>query len=305
VTRIVFFGSGGEGSMVPLETIFRSHQVIALVRPFRSRSWWRRIASSIKSRTGIGTLATMAKWARIHDVPMLDATSGCDSELADRLKRLAPEVICVSAFPWLLGNEILQRAGRGAFNVHSSLLPRHRGPNPLLWVYYHSDRQTGVSVHGMNQRADAGPIFAQATFPLPRGFPIDRLYAKKAVLGGELLLQVLNQLESGRVEPTAQEERLATEAPRVAHGTRMVNYSAWDVERIWHFLSGLCPRRLEPLSDHQGREVRYKAVLGYTEGDCGKSPGLVESVPFGWNLYCRGGSVQLASVRQPQSMIEL
>jgi len=116
--RIVFFGGGGEGSMFPLETVSRSHQVIALVRPFRSRSWWRRIDSSIRSRTGMGTQATMAKWARMHDVPLLDATSGCDSELA-----LAPEVICVSAFPGLLGSEILQLASRGAFNVHSSLLP--------------------------------------------------------------------------------------------------------------------------------------------------------------------------------------
>src|ERR1700675_2925003 len=84
VLRIVFFGSGGEGSMVPLETISRSHQVIALVQPFRSRSWLRRIASSIKSRAGIGTQAAMAKWARIHDVPLLHTPSRCDSELAGR-----------------------------------------------------------------------------------------------------------------------------------------------------------------------------------------------------------------------------
>src|SRR2546430_5908768 len=66
VLRIIFFGSGGEGSMVPLETISRSHQVIALVRPFRSRSWWRRMASSIKSRTGIGMQAAMAKRSEEH-----------------------------------------------------------------------------------------------------------------------------------------------------------------------------------------------------------------------------------------------
>ena len=304
VLRIVFFGSGGQGSMVPLETISRSHQVIALVRPSRSRSWWRRIASSIKSRAGIGTQAAMAKWARIHDVPLLDTPSGCDSELAGRLKRLAPEVICVSAFPWLLGGEILQLAGRAALNVHSSLLPRHRGPNPLFWIYYHSDQRTGVTVHGMNQRADAGPIFAQEAFELPRGFPVDGLYARKASLGGELLLRVLHQLESGEAEPTGQDEKLATQAPRVARGTRMVDCSRWNAERVWHFLSGLCSRRREPLWDQRGREVRYKAVLGYTLDDCRKSPGLVESASFGWNLYCRGGSVQLASVRQPHPMTE-
>jgi methionyl-tRNA formyltransferase len=302
--RIVFFGSGGEGSMVPLETVSCSHQVIALVRPSRAGSWLRRTARFILSRTGIGARAVMAKWARIHDVPLLDATSGCDPELTNRLKRLAPDVICVSAFPWLLGGEILQMAGRAALNVHSSLLPRHRGPNPLLWIYYHSDRQTGVTVHGMDQRADAGAIFAQAAFDLPRGYPVDRLYARKALLGGELLLRVLDQLETGEAKPTTQEERLSTYAPRVAHGKRLVNFSEWDAERVWHFLSGLCPRRREPLWDGHQRKVRYKAVLGYSEENCGKAAGLVESATFGWNLYCRGGSVQLGDFRQRQSTAE-
>jgi methionyl-tRNA formyltransferase len=300
VLRIAFFGSGGEGSMVPLEIVSRSHQVIAVVKPSQAQSWLRRTARSIVSRTGIVRRAAMARWARIHNVPLLEATSGRDAELANRLKRLAPDVICVSTFPWLLGSEILETAGRAALNVHSSLLPRHRGPNPLLWIYYHSDRQTGVTVHEMNQRADAGAIYAQEAFDLPRGFPVDRLYAQKAILGGELLLRVLNQLESKEAMPTLQEEGLSTYAPRVAHGTGLVNFSEWDVERVWHFLSGLCRRRREPLWDRHQREVRYKVVLGYTEGDCGKAAGQVESTSFGWNLHCRGGSVQLGKVRKLQ-----
>lgn len=303
--KIVFFGSGGEGSLVPLEKVSRSHKIIGVVRPALEQSWFRRTARSILSQIGIGMQAALIRWTSSHDVPMLNATSGSDSKLANQLQRLAPDVICVSAFPWLLGREILHTAGRMALNVHASLLPRHRGANPLLWIYYHSDRQTGVTVHEMNEKADAGNIFAQEAFDLPRGFPVDHLYAQKAQLGGDLLLRVLHQLESGEAKPTAQEENLATYAPRVPHGTKLVNFSEWDAERVWHFLAGLCPRRREPLWDVSNREVRYKTVLGFSEHDCGRAAGLVESASFGWNLYCRDGSVQLGNSRPTPSMTNL
>lgn len=299
--RIVFFGSGGDGSMVPLEAVSRAHRVIALVKPSQPQSWLRRTARSILWRTGMGTSAAVARWARAHDVPLLDATSGRDAGVANELKQLRPDVICVSAFPWLLDREILQAAGQAALNVHSSLLPHHRGPNPLLWVYYHNDRRTGVTVHGMNERADAGAIFAQEGFDLPRGYPVDLLYARKASLGGELLLRVLAQLESGEASFTPQEETLASYAPRVPRGTKLVNFSEWDAERVWHFLRGLRPRRLEPLCDGSGRPVRYKSVLGYTERDGGQAAGFVETTSFGWNVYCRGGSVQLGKLARTPS----
>jgi methionyl-tRNA formyltransferase len=235
----------------------------------------------------------MHKWARLHEVPLLDAVSGHDPILAARLRKLSPEVICVSAFPWLLGDEILHTATRLAVNVHSSLLPRHRGPNPLLWIYYHDDQRTGVTVHRMNLRADAGEILAQHAFDLQRGFPVDRLYSQKAELGGKLLVSVLGDLEAGDLKPTTQDERLATYAPRLAHGVGLVNFNEWEVERVWHFLAGLCSRRHEPLQDTHRKEVRYRSVLGYTLGDCARDIGLVTPTSHGWNLYCRGGSVQL------------
>ena len=212
VLTVAFFGSGGAGSLKPLEAVSRCHRVIAVVRPARAPSRLGRALRSVRSRFGMGERAVLSKWARTHDVPLLDATSGCDHDLAARLKELAPEVICVSAFPWLLGNGILETARRAALNVHPSLLPRHRGPNPLFWVYYHSDRRTGVTVHRMNESADAGDILGQHAFDLPRGFAIDRLYAKKAVLGAELLVQVLSELETGHSKPVAQDEHFSTSA---------------------------------------------------------------------------------------------
>jgi methionyl-tRNA formyltransferase len=290
---VVFFGSGGQGSMVPLEAVSRRHRVVAVVRPGKARSGLGRVLRSLLSRTGLSERATMFRWARTHDVPLLDAASGRDPRLVEGLRKLGPDVICVSAFPWLLGAEVLGTARHCSLNVHSSLLPRHRGPNPLLWIYHQNDLRTGVTVHHMNQRADAGDILAQEAFDLPRGFPIDRLYLRKANLGAELLVQVLDNLETGCLKPIPQNERFSTSAPRVARGVAMVDFQEWEVERVWHFLAGVCSRRQEPLRDARQKEIRYRSVLGYTMGDCLGEAGQVRSAPSGWNLYCRGGSVQL------------
>jgi len=297
VATVAFFVSGGDGSMIPLEAVAKCHQVIAVVRPARSPSWFRRAVRSALSRCGIGAQRGMSAWAKLHDVPLIDAVSGCDPDVISRLSNLAPDVICVSAFPWLLGNGILRTARQDGLNVHPSLLPRHRGPNPLFWLYYHSDCRTGVTIHRMNERADAGDILAQQSFDLPRGFAIDRLYAKNAVLGAQLLVQVLGELEAGDAKGAAQDEYSATGAPQIARGTPMVNFAEWDVERVWHFLSGLCPRRREPLWDAGRRKVRYESVLGFTPGDCRCAAGTTHRASFGWNLYCHGGSIQLADAR--------
>jgi methionyl-tRNA formyltransferase len=220
----------------------------------------------------------MSKWANQRDVPLIDATSGSDPALASRLKELTPDVICVSAFPWLLGSNVLDTARRAALNLHPSLLPRHRGPNPYFWVYYHSDRRTGVTVHRMNEFADAGDILGQYAFDLPRGFSIDCLYAETAVVGAELLVEVIRELEAGDIKPVVQDEHSSTRAPRVARETAMVNFREWDVERVWHYLSGLCSRRREPLRDTDHREVCYASVLGYTQGDCRRAAGDVQRV---------------------------
>lgn len=278
--------------MFPLEAVAERYQVVAVVRPKRSGFWWGRSIQSFFSSSP-GSRVDLSSWARERRVPLLSAATGRDPEVAARLNRLAPDVICVSAFPWILGQEILGTARRASLNIHPSLLPRHRGPVPLFWIYFHDDRETGVTVHQMNERADAGDILAQQKSDLPRGFSVVRLHALNAVRGAELLVGVLEKLEAGGINPIKQDERLATRAPRVSPKRGMVNFQEWQVERVWHFLSGLCPQFREPLLDTNQRAVCYESVLGYRTDDCPEPPGVVRRSSHGWNLYCRGGSVQL------------
>lgn len=271
--RIVLFGMGGWLSAASLKALAAEHEVIAVVRAMRS-SWAKQLAGRVARRLGLRAedpVDTAARAARVAQWPV---ASMRDPRLAARIAAAKPDLICVSQFPWRVPEPVLAAAGLGGINLHPSLLPRHRGPLPHFWVYHANDREAGVTVHHMTTEFDNGDVIGQRSFPLARGFPVDELNATNARLGSALLCETVRDLARGTTTRQAQDATRATRAPMVKRGSRMVDFEAWDVERVWHFLAGLWPRFVEPLTDTEGRAMAYGGVLGYeTRGAAAASGG--------------------------------
>ena len=176
--------------------------------------------------------------------------------------------------------------------MHPSLLPRHRGPLPLFWTYYHDDRLTGLTVHYATNRFDAGAILAQDLFALARGYSFECLNHDLAARSGTLVIRAISELQSGGVIGVPQIEAEATRAPLIKPGTAMVRFDEWDVERVWHFLAGLAPRFREPLRDNTGLVVPYSSVPVFERGQSGKVGSVSRHLDH-WKLNCRDGTVTL------------
>ncbi len=103
----------------------------------------------------------------------------------------------------ILGPAVLAVPGRGGINVHPSLLPRHRGPIPAFHGL--AEGATGVSVHALVPRIDAGGIWAQREVPLPAGS--SALAAARALhlAALPLLDEVLERIEAGEDAPPPPE----------------------------------------------------------------------------------------------------
>lgn len=277
-----------------LRLLVQDHEVRAVVRPAGTlRSALRPIAV----RLGLRSADPLQRATQELRLPRLSCRRGKDAELADSLRRLDLDLIVIASFPFLLSPEIYNAARLGAVNLHTSLLPRHRGPLPMFWVYHEDDRETGVTLHRVTQQADSGDILAQLRFDLPRGYPIQQLYDRSSAEGARLLGELLPRLESGVAAGTPQDARGATRAPRLKPGVPMVDFQNWPVERVWHFLKGMYPQYSEPLSDSGGRPVPYSGVQGFAEEQHEQAPGTVQPGAGGWRLFCRGGIVTLDANR--------
>ena len=114
-----------------------------------------------------------------------------------------PDVILSFHFDQIFTLETLALAPMGGVNIHPSLLPRHRGPIPAFWALQEAPGATGISIHRIAARIDAGEVLAQRAHALPPGVSAStaaRLLHEAAL---PMIVDVLRALAEGKVEGTA------------------------------------------------------------------------------------------------------
>jgi methionyl-tRNA formyltransferase len=114
------------------------------------------------------------------------------------LRRRRPDLLVFVAGNQVYRRALIELAPRGCINVHSALLPRHRGLMPTFWALRHGDSETGVSVHFVDEDIDTGPILLQRRIPI-RERCLDALLRETKQLGAEAVVAALAQVRDGEV----------------------------------------------------------------------------------------------------------
>ena len=128
----------------------------------------------------------------------------------ERIKALRPEVIFSFYYRRLLGEPLLNLAPLGAYNLHGSLLPRYRGRCPINWVMINGETETGLTLHFMTRKLDAGDIVGQARVTIDPSDTARTLNEKLTAAVPGLLAPLLPLIAQGRPPRTPQDETLAT-----------------------------------------------------------------------------------------------
>lgn len=166
-----------------------------------------------------------------------------DYSLECWLKELSPDLIVVQSMSRLLKNEIINIPILGVINVHRSILPDYRGPNPLFWQYYDYVDYTGVTIHFIDKGEDTGDIILQKKIPFLKGVKSNKINdILLSDIAPKLLIEAISKIKSGTVERISQ-KRLKSPTKRARnlleseHRT-VINWCEWPVERVWHVLRG-------------------------------------------------------------------
>lgn len=149
--------------------------------------------------------------ARAHGIPVFQPERLHAGATLEMLAALGADLFVTAAFGRLLRPSLLAIPPRGCWNVHTSLLPRHRGAAPAVSAILAGDAWTGVTIFQLDPGMDTGPLLAQRMTPIGPDESAGDLTARLAELGGVALVETLDEEEvDGPLPRRPQCEELAT-----------------------------------------------------------------------------------------------
>lgn len=194
----------------------------------------------------------------------------------ERIAKLNPDYLFSFYYRNLLAEPLLAVARKGAFNLHGSLLPTYRGRAPANWVLVNGEKETGVTLHRMVKRADAGAIVAQQRVAIERSDTALTLHGKLREAASSLLRDTLPQLIQGKINETAQDESKATVFGRrtAADGKLLWDKPAETLFNLVRAVTQPYPGAFCAVGEH--KLIVWSAEV--VKGNEGQAPGRVISI---------------------------
>jgi methionyl-tRNA formyltransferase len=148
--------------------------------------------------------------AEQHGLPVFIQERFDTGDWLERLRAWAPDFLFSIYYRRMLPTAVLDTARRGAFNLHGSLLPKYRGRCPVNWVLINDERETGVTLHHMVAKADAGDIVAQRRVAITDDDTAYTLYGKQTAAAIDLMRETYPRLCAGTAARIPQDVAQAT-----------------------------------------------------------------------------------------------
>jgi methionyl-tRNA formyltransferase len=213
--RIVFIGTGEIGVPTLKALLDSEHEVVGVVtQPDKPIGRDQQIAPTPIKNAIAETAIPILQPARIKDQTSIG-----------EIRALEPDVIVVMAYGQILPRDVIEIPREACLNLHASLLPRWRGAAPIQAAIAAGDRKTGITVMHMDEGLDTGDILLKREINVLPGDTGGSLHDRLAQIAPKALLESLELLARGNAPRIAQENALASYAPKLKREHGQIDWS--------------------------------------------------------------------------------
>lgn len=285
--RVVFMATGGI-ALPTLSWLLEEREAVRLVGVFTQ-------PDKPVGRHQVLTPPEVKLVAQAAGIPVFQPESFRQDPAAVTLLRdLRPDLVVVMAYGQILPRAVIDLPTRACWNLHASLLPRHRGASPVQAAIREGDEESGVSLMKVVPKLDAGPVVLREAFPLAPDETGGSLHDRLAEAAPRALARGLALLAEGEVVAEPQDESLATYSGKLGreHGRIDWSQSAEELERLVRAYDPWPGTGTEALVAGEARRVKLFPPCEVLAGECG-DPGSVRPEGGALSIACGEGALRL------------
>lgn len=252
--RIVFMGTPDFAVATLKALVSQGYNVVGVVTaPDRPAGRGRKLQES-----------AVKKYAVEQHLQILQPTNLKDTGFLEELKSLEANLHIVVAFR-MLPKLVWSMPKHGTFNLHASLLPNYRGAAPINWALINGETETGVSTFFIDDKIDTGEIILQEKTDIAENDTAGTLHDKLMLLGADLVLKTVAQIENGSVHKKKQNQitELKT-AHKIHKETCQINWKK-SLDEIFNHIRGLSPYPAAWTTLVNGDENVFLKIYGATK----------------------------------------
>lgn len=222
---------------------------------------------------------SVADLAKKYEIPVHTPETVNTPQWTERIRSWKPDLIFSFYYRALLNEELLAVPPLGAFNMHGSLLPKYRGRAPINWAILNGEKETGVTLHHMVKRADAGDIVDQEAVAIGREDTARDVTLKCARAARLVLERQLDALTAGTAPRRPQDEALATTFSGRKPEDGRIDWTR-SAESIYNLVRAVTQPYPGAFTEANGKRLFVWWAAPVPGGDGGEPGRVVSADPF-------------------------
>ncbi len=182
---------------------------------------------------------TLQKFSKKKGIPYFYMTKN-SSDLENWIQSKNPDLIIIYSMSMLLKKNIFEIPKYGTINLHPSLLPKYRGPNPIFWQYYFFEKKGGITLHYIDEGEDTGDIIYQKSFDIYLGMGVEKFRRNVVEYGSKLILKAIENFDS--LPRLKQPKESPTPRARNINSYEiwdLISWNNWTIKRVFHLFKGI------------------------------------------------------------------
>lgn len=234
--KVVILGKGLMLANLILGAIDAGAEIVGVFRYEQTCS--NPVSLFIKDWLNPDSVVTMINQLKVNQIRMKSANS---SDFRKLLINKNVDLLIVGTWKERLRKETFDIPKIATVNVHPSLLPKYRGPNPYLQTILNGEKTSGVTLHLVDEHYDSGAVLSQEKITISDTDTSKELREKSVRVARKLVKEFIEDLNDKIITPIEQSEKYATYYPNISGEEKMLDFSYQTADEISRTIRALHP----------------------------------------------------------------